>query len=204
MSEDAVRDKKTDLADPPFAVIDRRPEFRDDAEPSAGPRLPTAVEELKSRAEDAERRAREISSAYVKLEQEREAFRDRLQRDLERRVDIARAGMMRGVLGVLDDLDRAIAAASTTAETSPLLQGIAITRDHLVRVLASEGVERVEVLARPFDPAFAEAVEIEPTEDPERDGIVTAELTGGFTVRGALLRPARVRVARRPSLEPTD
>jgi molecular chaperone GrpE (heat shock protein) len=204
MSEDEVRDKMTDSGDPPFTVIDRRPEFRDDAGAPAVPRLPTVVEELKARVEEAERRTREISSAYIRLEQERDAFRDRLQRDLERRVDIARAGIMRGVLGVLDDLDRAIAAAPTTPETPPLLQGVTITRDHLLQVLASEGVERVQVVGRPFDPAFAEAVETEPTEDPERDGIVIAELTGGFTLRGALLRPARVRVARRPASDSID
>jgi molecular chaperone GrpE len=199
-----VKDKETDSSDRPFAVIDRRPEFRDDSVEAAVPRLPTVVEELKTRAEEAERRTREISSAYVRLEQDREAFRDRLQRDLERRVDIARAGIMRGVLGVLDDLDRAIAAVPTAPETPSLLQGVTITRDHLLQVLSSEGAERIQVVGQPFDPAVAEAVETEPTDDPERDGLVTAELTGGFTLRGALLRPARVRVARRAAAPSTD
>src|SRR6266850_5972702 len=99
-----------------FSVIDRRPAFGDSAPAATEPRYPSIVEELKARAEDAERRAREISVAYRQIEEEREAFRVRLARDLERRLDIARGDMMRRVLGVLDDLDRAIAVGAETAQ----------------------------------------------------------------------------------------
>src|SRR5213594_612370 len=113
--------KKGNGQEPAFSVVDRRPELHDDAAAATEPRYPTVVEDLKARAEEAERRAREISAAYRRIEEERDAFRERLSRDLERRVDIARVEMMRKVLGVLDDLDRAIAAGTGASDPAPLL-----------------------------------------------------------------------------------
>src|SRR5713101_4563218 len=107
-----------------FSVIDRRPVFQDEASAAPETRYPSVVEELKARTEEAEQRAREISSAYRRIEEEREAFRQRLSRDLERRIDLARAEMMRKVVAVLDDLERALASARTAADPEALLAGV--------------------------------------------------------------------------------
>ena len=213
---DEIREprRRRDDGEPSFRVIDRRPRPDDDAaadpEPAPGSRHPAYVEEIQARLaqadsrateaerrlEEAERRAREISAAYRRIDEEREAFRERLSRDLERRVDLARADLMRKVVEILDDFERALEAARAAGDDSPLLRGVALTRDRLFQVLASEGVEPVETVGRPFDPAVAEAIATEATDDPDRDGIVAAEDSRGYSLRGALLRPARVRVAR--------
>lgn len=184
-----------------FEVIDRRPSFTDDAGSAPEPRLPTYVEELKRRAEEAESRAREISAAYRRIEQERDAFRERLSRDLERRLEIARSELMRKVLGVLDDLDRALAASGAGGDPAALAEGVSLIRDHLHGVLVSEGVEALDTMGKPFDPAVAEAVAVEETDRPERDNLVAEEFQKGYMLGGTLLRPARVRVARRPRPE---
>jgi molecular chaperone GrpE len=199
--------KKGNGQEPAFSVVDRRPGLRDDAAAAAEPRYPTVVEDLKARAEEAERRAREISAAYRRIEEERDAFRERLARDLERRVDVARVEMMRKVLGVLDDLDRAIAAGATASDPAPLLSGVTLIREHLLRVLASEGVQALDLAGQRFDPAVAEAVSIEETRDPERDNLILEENGRGYMLGTTLLRPARVRVARclpEPSVENPD
>lgn len=190
--------------EPHFAVIDRRPAFTEETEQPADTRYPTVVEQLKARAEEAERRAREISAAYRKIEDDRDAFRERLTRDLERRVHLARAEMMRKVIGVLDDLDRAIAAAPSVSDPHGLASGVGLIRDRLYRVLASEGVEPVETVLRPFDPSVAEAVATELTNDPQQDGMVLEELEKGYVLRDTLLRPAKVRVARLRRSEAQD
>jgi molecular chaperone GrpE len=192
--------------EPSFRVVDRRPRLDDaggGADAAPVPRHPTYVEELQERvqeaerrAEEAERRARELSAAYRRVDEERDAFRERLSRDLERRVDAARAGLMRKVVEIVDDFERALQAARAAGDSSPLFEGVALTRDRLVQVLAAEGVEPFDTAGRPFDPEVAEAIATEETEDPQRDGIVVAEECRGYTLRGTLLRPARVRVAR--------
>jgi len=188
---------------PAFSVVDRRGGSAadaagdgTDADPAAAAAPPALVEELKARAEEAERRTREISAAYRRLDQERDALRERLARDLERRLDAARADLMRRILPVLDDLDRALAAAEAGAGGRSLKEGVALVRDRLMQALAAEGVEPVEIAGQPFDPAIAEAVATEETDDPDRDQTVVEEMERGFRLRGALLRPARVKVAR--------
>jgi len=187
---------KPEGREPAFSVVDRRSSSGDAAADDASPRLPSYVEELKARAEEAERRAREISAAYRRIDEERDAFRERLSRDLDRRLEIARADLLRKILDVLDDLDRAIAAARAATDPAPLLAGVTLIRDRLFQVLASEGVQAVETAGRRFDPALAEAIATEETDDPGRDGLVLEESSGGYTLGGTLLRPARVRVAR--------
>jgi molecular chaperone GrpE len=179
-----------------FSVIDRRPAFRDEGEAVSEPRYPSVVEELKARAEQAEQRAREISAAYRRIEEEREAFRVRLARDLERRVDIARVELMRKVLGVLDDLDRAIAVGAGSGDAGPLLSGVTLIRDHLLQILASERVQALDLIGQRFDPAVAEAVSVEETSDPKKDNLIVAESGRGYMLGSTLVRPARVRVAR--------
>ncbi len=185
--------------DQAFSVIDRRPAYRDDVQPASERGLPTYVEELKARTEEAERRVREISAAYRRIDQERDAFRERLTRDLERRVDVARADLMRKVLDVLDDLDRAIAAAPTAADPTTFLAGVTMIRDRLFQVLASEGVQAIQTVGQRFDPATAEAIAVETTADAGQDNLVLAEAAKGYVLGGTLLRPARVKVARHGS-----
>jgi len=203
MSKKRDKEKKNDPAEPePVVVIDRRPRY-DSEESGDGdePRYPSFVEELKSRAEKAELQAREISAAYRRIDEERDAFRERLNRDLERRVDIARADLMRKILGIADDLERAIAVAGEIKEPSPLLEGVVLIRERLMQALASEGVETFSTVGEPFDPNLAEAIGVEPTENAERDNRVIEELQQGYMLKGTLLRPARVRVARLQTAE---
>ena len=180
----------------PFAVVDRRPVFNDETTTAPEARYPTVVEQLRTRAEEAEQRAREISAAYRRIEQERDAFRERLTRDLERRVDLARAEMLRKIIGVVDDLDRAIAAARGAGGPAPLLAGVSLIRERLAQILASEGAEAIETVGKQFDPSLAEAVATEESDDPGRDNQVVEEMERGYTLRGTLLRAARVKVAR--------
>jgi molecular chaperone GrpE len=204
--EPKKRDREDDGRGGQVKIVDRRIRFDDDAGATPQPeaRVPTVVEELKARAEEAERRAREISAAYRRIDEERDAFRERLSRDLERRVDIARADLMRRIIPVLDDLDRAIAAARDATDPAPLLQGVALVRDQLCQAMAAEGVEVIDTAGRPFDPGEAEAVAIEATDDPARDSLVVEEMARGYRLRGALLRPAKVRVARRAAAPQED
>ncbi|HKQ96767.1 MAG TPA: nucleotide exchange factor GrpE, partial [Candidatus Polarisedimenticolia bacterium] len=110
--------------------------------------------------------------------------------------DIARADLMRRVLPVLDDLDRAIAAARAAGREGALADGVALIRERLRQAMAAEGVEEIATAGTPFDPSVAEAVSTESTTDPGKNGLVVEEIERGYRLGGALLRPARVRVAR--------
>src|SRR5262249_45772503 len=132
---------------------------------------------------------------------EQEEFRKRLTRDVQRRVDAETGSVLSGLVGVYDDLDRAVrhAEETRTAGESPmaaaLLDGVRLVRDRFLAVLRERGVEKLEVLGLPFDPQGAEP--LGPVEaGPGEDGVVVEEIAPGFTYQGTVIRPARVTVGR--------
>jgi molecular chaperone GrpE len=113
---------------------------------------------------------------------------------LERRHRQTRERFLLKFMEIFDNLDRALAAAEHAEVTSALVEGIILVRSQLLAALREEGLERIPVLSLPFDPAVAEAIEVEPVDDPERHQLVLADLQRGYRLNGVLVRPARVRV----------
>jgi molecular chaperone GrpE len=150
----------------------------------AGERLPSYVAELKERAERVEAEARA----------EVEAARSRLERHYEARLASARADLVAQVLGVLDNLERALAVPG--AEESLLYDGVVATRDLFLKMLAELGAEPVPSVGETFDPEIHEAIGEEEVDDPSLDGKIVEELQRGFRHGDRLVRPAVVRVGR--------
>jgi molecular chaperone GrpE len=147
------------------------------------------------------------------LQEENASLRDRLLRALadaentRRRADrsaeearrYAISDLARELLTVVDNLQRAIAAAETqgpSAGNEPLLVGIRATERMLMRMLERFGVRRIDADGAPFDPALHEAMmeENDPSLPP---GTVLRVVEDGYTINDRLLRPARVVVVRR-------
>ncbi|HEY3176288.1 MAG TPA: nucleotide exchange factor GrpE [Candidatus Polarisedimenticolia bacterium] len=174
-------------------VVDRRHHAHpDDAGEAGAPseRYPTIVEQLRARTDAAERKARE---AIERAEGEIDAVRERLQRDLERRVTQGKSALMTSVLEVIDNLDRAARHADETAPA--IAAGIDLVRQQLLSILKAEGVEPIETLGLTYDPHVAEAVITEPV-GPDRDNLVVEEIQRGYRYGETVLRPARVKVGK--------
>ncbi|HBH25941.1 MAG TPA: nucleotide exchange factor GrpE [Rhodospirillaceae bacterium] len=125
---------------------------------------------------------------------EAENTRRRAERDVSEARDFAIARFARDVLEVADTLERALAAAPE--RDSALAQGVAATAQALHKALAKHGVARVEALGALFSPDHHEALFEAPASPDAPDGHVAQVLEEGYTLRGRLLRPARVAVAR--------
>lgn len=125
---------------------------------------------------------------------------------LERRHRQSREHFLLKFMEIFDNLDRALAAAEHAEVTPALVEGIILVRSQLLAALRAEGLERIPVLGRPFDPTVAEALEIEAVADAERHQLVLADLQRGYRLNGALVRPARVRVGeyRAPAPAPAE
>jgi len=160
---------------------------------------PTLVEELKRRAEEAERTLREYVDAYKQAQAEHEEARARLLRDVDRRVEERFAALVSDLLECLDDLDLALKHAAERPEARPLFEGVALARDRFLAALGRHGVVRLELEGTPFDPNVAEAIGVEPVEDPDRVGRVVRVERAGYKVGDRLLRAARVVVGQRPN-----
>lgn len=154
---------------------------------------------LRARIAELERALGEQEALNQRLQADFANFRRRIfqeQREWESR-GIAR--FVRDLLPVLDNLERALAAArqATAPEALALRQGVELTARQFLDVLRSHGIEPVEAAGRPFDPHVHEAFDQVET-DAVPDGHVVEELARGFRQGERLIRPALVRVARAP------
>ena len=166
----------------------------DDAEPGSPAIDPEEFEALRARAEGAERKLREIQGTFVAAKAELDATRERVERDLERKVELRFADLVKDLLESADDLDRAIDHGRTVRAAAPVMDGVALARDRFLAALAKAGLERVEPLGEAFDPNIAEAVGTVSVSDPaEHDTVVQLERVG-YRLAGRIIRPARVLV----------
>jgi molecular chaperone GrpE len=177
----------SDNAEPQLRFVDRRRWAQADAESSStatadpeaarGPK-PTYIEQLEQR--------------LAQAQQEFEQARGRLRRDMQREVERSLRAVIAELLEVLDNLDRAIAAAG--ADESPLLVGVRLVRDQFLAKLEGFGVTRLPALGEPFDATLHEAVATAPVTDPTLDGHIVAVVKEGYAIGDDLLRPASVVV----------
>lgn len=181
-----------------------RAEERIEALDTSASGLMEQVAELQVRAEVAEA---EVEAVRADLESVRSQWQ-RTQADFmnyKRRSEEERyAGqasateaLLRKVLGIADDLERAIDHVPADQQASPWVEGVTAIYRKLVAALESEGVVGIVAVDQPFDPRLHEAVSMQPT-DEVAEGTVTRELQKGYQLRDRVLRPALVVVATPP------
>jgi len=179
-------------APPPEAEPEREAQASGEApaHPAVDPELVRAQLELVG----ARRRVDELARAYQAVMQDREEFKQRLARERERMIDLEKGKAAAALLEGIDELDRCLAASP--ADESPLAKGVRLIRDKLLAKAQETGIQRIEVVGKPFDPNVAEAVDMEVTADEDADQRVTAELDAGYRLNDRVIRPARVKVAK--------
>lgn len=122
-------------------------------------------------------------------------FRRRTAEERMRELGLAGEDLIRKVLAVADDFDRAIEARPASIAGDPWFEGIAAIDRKLRQLLESEGVTTIDATAgRPFDPREHEAIANVP--DPRRaEGEIVEEVRRGYRLRDRVIRPALVAVA---------
>ena len=150
--------------------------------------VPPAPAEAQSPAEEIDWR-----DMALRLQAEMDNFRKRQQRLAQDSIASDRERLLRGVLPVADNLERAL---SGNAASGSLRQGVEVTYNALIQYLRQQGVERVEITGKPFDPAWHEAVSTVPSAqygvEPQT---VVATLEAAYRLGDRMLRPAKVIVA---------
>ena len=122
-------------------------------------------------------------------------FRKRSRRELADMEKRAREDLLKELLPVFDNLERATMHAETATDVKALADGIALVKRQFIDTLAKIGVERIKTQGAPFDPAFHEAVQQLET-DEHSPGTVIHEVQAGYLQGEKLLRPAIVVVAK--------
>ncbi len=181
--------------------MDERP-FVSEAELSdAAPDRPrprdASASEPETTEPEIERLRRELTDTtdrYLRALAELDNTKRRAQRDREEYVRHANESLIRELLPVLDNLDRALQAARASAGPGGVVDGVELIRRELLRALERFGVERYGALGARFDPARHEAVS-RVLSATEREQTIIGETLPGYLLNGRVLRPAMVTVA---------
>jgi molecular chaperone GrpE len=193
--------------DPPgVRVVDRRWWARAGGETATGEtatedegvRKPTYVEELERRVADQAAQLQTVLADRRRSTEEFDTVKARIRREAARDAERGKRAVLTEMLDVLDNLDRAIAAArGAGTDTDALLKGVELVRDQFLGKVSAFGVNRVAALGEPFDATRHEAVSMAPVDDETKDGVVLDVVKEGYAIGDELLRPASVVVGRR-------
>jgi molecular chaperone GrpE len=125
-----------------------------------------------------------------------ENYRKRIERERRDLSEYAGADILKAVLPLVDDLERALHAAATSDSVAAIRTGVELIHKQLLDLLKKKGVTPIESVGQDFDPHIHQAVTQEVSED-HREGEVMQELARGYKLGDRLLRPAMVKVATR-------
>jgi len=154
-------------------------------------RLRAELELSQHLGRESQKKIEDLHDRWVRAVADLENYK---KRALKERDEVQKFGvekLVKDLLPVLDNLDRALAAA---APGDTLLEGVKLVRANLEQVLARHGVKGFSAMGQPFDPARHEALMQVPSADVA-PGTVVLEHARGFTLNDRLVRPAMVGVA---------
>lgn len=137
----------------------------------------------------------ELNDRLLRRQADFENFRKRTERDRSEFVQYAGMELVRQILPVLDDFERALKVESADPTYA---KGIELIYTRLLETLKKLGLEPMDTVGQRFDPNLHQAVEKVETDQAE-DQTILEEYQKGYNFKGKLLRPAMVKVAVRPS-----
>lgn len=144
--------------------------------------------------EELHRAVDEQRDKYLRLAAEYDNFRKRTVRERQESGWRAQGDLVAGLIDVLDDLTRFAHVDPATTDARTVVEGVGMVEKKLFKSLAGHGLEVVNPVEHPFDPALHEAITTTPALSEEEDHMVAQVFQLGYVFRGQLLRPARVVV----------
>jgi molecular chaperone GrpE len=144
---------------------------------------------------EAQAEANRLKDALLRTAADYDNFRKRTRRELEEARRNGREDLLRALLPVFDNLERAIQSAQRSSDVKAMTEGLSMVQRQFIDALGREGIARVATIGKPFDPSVHEAIQQVETSDHD-PGTVIAEVQPGYTQGERLLRAAMVVVAR--------
>lgn len=139
----------------------------------------------------------DFKDRLLRMTAEFDNYRKRVERERRELSEAAAADLIRDLLPIVDDLERAMAASRLDAASgdNALLRGVELIHRQVLDQLRRRGVEPIEAVGQPFDPQLHESVAAE-AGSGKPDGEILEEFRRGYRAAGRLLRPSMVKVAK--------
>src|SRR5712691_8913943 len=156
-----------------------------------------SVETLQQQLGEKDKELADLKDKYLRVLADAENARKRIRQQSDDSVRVQRENLLRDLLPIVDNLERAVEAARGGGNGRPIVEGVEMVLRGLLDFLRANGVTPREAVGQPFDPQFHEAVDhVESVEHPPNT--VISEFHRGYQVGDRVLRPARVAVAKAP------
>ncbi len=149
---------------------------------------------LREELEKARAEAEAYKDRYLRAMAEMDNMRKRLEKRFAEEAEQEKRRFLRAILPLVDNLEMVV--KHSESDPKVLREGVRMILQEFMRTLEQEGVKPVPSVGQKFDPFVHEAVEVVETEQHPEETVVD-EVQKGYTYKGSLLRPARVRVARK-------
>src|SRR5262249_46386869 len=152
---------------------------------------------LESELEAAREEARQVNERWVRERADAENLKKRVARERSETARFGIEALVRDLLPVVDNLERAVQAAQGGGNGQPLVEGVSLVLKALTDVLARHGVTRLDTQGARFDPTHHEAVAHVESAEHEANSVIE-EHQAGYRLHDRLLRPALVSVSKAP------
>lgn len=152
------------------------------------------IDTLKKQLIEEQKKAEEYFNKLQYLRADFENYKKRASRDVNEQVKQTKVELFRKLLGVIDNLERAVEASRNREEDGPLVEGVEMVLDQFKSILREEGVSELEAVGQKFDPKYHEAVAF---KESDENNIILEENQKGYCMGDTLIRPSIVIVGRR-------
>lgn len=158
---------------------------------------PGAVDDLTSLQEEVNRLKEEAAhhyDQYLRTMADLDNLRKRTAREKEDYFRYASLPVLKKILPVVDDLERALQMSEGNKDYDTLHKGLAMITRRMHEIVMEEGAQKIEAVGQPFDPQFHQPLAVEASsEHPENT--VIEELQKGYVLHGRVIRPSLVKVS---------
>ena len=154
-------------------------------------------------SEQREIQLQQAQERVLRVQAELENFRKRARRDMEEQRRYASLGLLRDLLPVVDNFDRAIDALGSNDQSTELLEGVKMVSAQLRTVLEQHNCQPINAEGEPFDPSFHEAIAQEPSDEHPQGTVIRVPQIG-YRVHERVIRPSHVVVSSGPPVEPKE
>jgi len=149
---------------------------------------------LQAELERVQAQAEDYLKQWQRLQAEFDNYRKRTQREKEDLVRYASEQIIKAMLPVLDNFERAMAAAQSNQDFGAFAQGVDMIFRQMFNILAKEGLTPIEAVGQPFDPNLHEAI-FRTEVEGQPENTVVEEVQKGYRLKDRVLRPSMVKVS---------
>ena len=166
-----------------------------DADVNEGDEEATKEPTLEEQLEEAQAKIAELNDKYLRLMAEFDNYRKRVMKEKTELIKSAGTKVITTILPVLDDMERAEQNMEKMDDVAALKEGLLLIFDKFMKLMATEGLKKIEAIDKVFDTDYHEAIAMVPGQPDDKKGKVIDCIQTGYMLNDKVIRHAKVAVA---------